>query len=106
MKNGEPTITRNKIANLTLGKIVDDLMELDYSDGEPIISKNDYNFLKQITKNRNFWAHENFLGFAEYDANTNNENFRKNYKKLLKDHNRAELVSINLKEIRKNTARY
>ena len=53
----------DKIGTRTLGQMVKMLKDLDNSDGDPLISASDYNFLSQITDNRNLWCHSNFTDF-------------------------------------------
>ena len=52
----------------TLGKTVTELKKLDFSGKESYISASDYNYLKQMTKKRNYWCHQTYQNFM-YDYN-------------------------------------
>lgn len=89
-----------KTENMTLGTVINVLKELDNSDGKPWISASDYNFLKQIKENRNFWAHHNFLDFIYEGDSENSDKYSKQCQKLKKDHKRLGVVYKNLEDIR------
>ena len=67
MLRGDVNETMSKIEQerWTMGKAIVELRELDYSDGVPYLSAEDYNFLRQITEKRNHWCHENILNFID-----------------------------------------
>ena len=90
----------DSIENKTLGQMIRMLKDLDHSDGNPLISANDYNFLTQICDNRNHWAHNVFTEFI-YTSNWEySKDYQKQYDKLDKDHNRVENASSILEKIR------
>lgn len=88
------------IENKTLGQMVKMLKDLDNSDGNPLISLGDYNFLSQICENRNLWAHNCFTEFI-YITNWECSNeYRKLCDRLSKDHDRVSRASKILEDIR------
>lgn len=92
--------TLNEVENITLGTIINKLEEYDKSTEPQIISDNDYNFLKQIKDNRNFWAHENYLEFIYEESPLESEAYKKQCKRLAKDHKRMENVYRNVEALR------
>ena len=90
----------NKIENRTLGQMVKMLKELDQSDGKPLISSSDYNFLSQITDNRNLWCHSNFTEFIYIKDWIYSKEYQKQCEKLQKDHDRVSKACDILEEIR------
>ena len=88
------------IDNKTLGQMVRKLKELDQSDGKPLISAGDYNFLMQICDNRNHWAHRVFTEFI-YETNwLNSKKYQKQCDKIDKDLEKIEYASKILEGIR------
>lgn len=77
------------IETKTLGQMVKILKELDNSDGKPLISSDDYNFLSQICKNRNLWAHQTFTEFIYIKDFIYSREYQKQCDKLIKDHDRV-----------------
>ena len=100
MRRGKTSNSYVEIKNKTLGQIVNILKNLDNSDGEPLISKGDYNFLSQIKDNRNLWAHSNFIKFVYKQKFLSSKVYLKQYQKLTKDHDRVEQVCEVLEKIR------
>lgn len=89
-----------RIKEFTLGAVIKKLKELDLSLEEPLLTSNDYNFLKQISKNRNYWAHSNYIDFSYIKDSLDSDEYHKNCKKLLKDYKRVKEVSKKLQIIR------
>ena len=100
MRRGKPFDNYIEIENKTLGQIVSILKDLDNSDGNPLISKGDYNFLSQIKDNRNLWAHSNFIEFVYEQEFLSSKAYSRQYQKLIKDHDRIEQVYKVLEKIR------
>ena len=75
-----------------LGAIIKQLKEYDKSTEPQMISDNDYNFLKQMKDNRNFWAHENYIDFLYEKSPLDSEAYKKQCKRLEKDHERMHKV--------------
>ena len=88
------------IENKTLGQMIRMLKELDYSDNKPLISLSDYNFLSQICDNRNHWAHNVFLEFIYKENWLYSSEFKKQFDKLQKDHDRVAKAADILEDIR------
>ena len=89
-----------RIESKTLGQMITILKDLDNSDNDPLISNSDYNFLKQICDNRNYWAHTVFTAFIYEDDFLCSENYRKQCRKLARDHDRVERAAKLLEDFR------
>ena len=90
----------DSIETITLGQMVKMLKELDNSDGKPLISSGDYNFLSQICENRNLWAHQTFTEFIYIKDFINSREYQKQCDKLSKDHDRVSRACDILEKIR------
>ena len=99
---GDPVENYDRIKNKTLGQMIIDLKKLDNEDGKPDISLSDYNFLHQISKNRNMWAHSNFIDFMYEENPFESIAYLKQCKRLQKDHDRLQSVYKNLETLRIN----
>ena len=100
MHCGNPNYNYNIVDNKSLGQIIKELKELDFSDGKSLISSSDYNFLSQITQNRNHWAHQTYINFIYNDNYIESQEYNKECVKLSKDHDRAQSVCQSLEKIR------
>lgn len=89
-----------EIENKTLGQMIRILEKLDNEDHNPLISANDYNFLKQICDNRNHWAHKVFTEFLYGENWINTQAYKKQCAKLEKDYLRIKDASSILEKIR------
>ena len=92
MQDGDIDENYASVSTLTLGQIIDRLKNLENTRNKRVLEKQDYNFLNQIKDNRNFWAHANFLEFIYDDDFEHTENYKKQCRKLQKDHDRVEQV--------------
>lgn len=90
----------DKIENRTLGQMIKMLKDLDNSDGKPLISASDYNFLSQICENRNLWAHSCYTEFIYKQNFTSTREYQRQCEKLQKDHDRVSKACDILEEIR------
>ena len=88
------------IENKTLGQMITMLKNLDNSDNDPLISNGDYNFLKQICDNRNHWAHTVFPAFIYEEDFLDSAEYKKQCRKLDKDHDRVQKASQLLQNFR------
>ena len=100
MLKGDPDKTFESLSKTTLGALVKKLKELDNSDDDQFISNDDYNFLKQMTQKRNYWCHQCYIDFIYEDNFINSPEYNKVCNKLIRDHNRFELVSNNVEKVR------
>ncbi|MDE7075548.1 MAG: hypothetical protein K2O21_02845, partial [Malacoplasma sp.] len=88
------------VEKLPLGVILEKLKKFDLSENKNFLTHEDYNFLSQITKNRNYWAHENFIEFLYNNDFQNTKEYIKSYKRLLKDNERIKNVYLNIANIK------
>ena len=100
MHKGDVNDNWDRVENRTLGQMIDLLKALDNEDGKPNISSGDYNFLKQLSKNRNHWAHKVFTEFMYQQNFLLSDNYARQCQKLMKDHDRLEYVYKNVEEVR------
>lgn len=100
MRKGNIEDNFERIENMTLGQMIKTLQDLDNSDGDPLISAGDYNFLSQIKDNRNLWAHSNFTEFIYKQNFLYSKEYQKQCEKLQKDHDRVSRACDILKNIR------
>ena len=83
-----------------MGKTINELKNLDNSDGNPFFSIEDYELLRNITKIRNHWAHDAYTAFIyEKDFNSSTK-FIKQVSRLENDHNRLEKLSNTIEQVR------
>ena len=100
MHKGDHYENFEKLGKTTLGALVKKLKELDNSDGNPFISNDDYNFLKQMTEKRNYWCHQCCIDFV-YEKNfLSSKEYEKICNKLQRDHDRLERVSDSVEKVR------
>lgn len=100
MLKGDVEKHLNDMNNKTLGQMIKILKDLDFSDGKPLISSGDYNFLTQICENRNLWAHKTYTEFIYIQNFICSQEYQKQCDKLSKDHDRVEKASKILEDIR------
>ena len=100
MHEGDVNDNLDSVENMTLGQMIDLLKALDNEDGKPNISSGDYNFLKQLSKNRNHWAHKVFTEFMYEENFINSDKYAKQCQKLAKDHDRLSVVFRNVEKVR------
>lgn len=87
----------------TLGLAINELRAIDCQSGKtPNISDADYNFLKQITKKRNYWCHSAYLNFV-YNANfKSSPEYKEICENLINDNTQLKKVYKNLETIKLN----
>lgn len=100
MHKGNQYKTFETLEKTTLGALVKKLKELDNLDNNPFISNDDYNFLKQMTEKRNYWCHQCYIDFIYEDNFINSPKYNKVCNKLIRDHDRFEIVSNNVEKVR------
>ena len=90
MKEGDFEENFEELENANMGKIIRELQDLDYSDGHPDLSENDYKLLHEIREIRNYWAHQCYLDFVYIqDDDEREEQFQKIAERLHYDENRT-----------------
>ena len=92
---GDLETNYQSIKKNSLGTIVAKLQTLDNSDSKPYFGNGDYELLRDITKIRNYWAHQGYLDYV-YDLN----NFNNQYHKLCSDSRRLEKLHRTTQDIR------
>lgn len=85
-----------KKANLV--RCIDLLKKLDNSDKKPLISNEDYIFLKQMAKKRNYWCHQCYIDLYSSNRASNQDDV---YERLIEDHDRLCNVQMNVESLRK-----
>ena len=100
MHQGDVDDNLDRVESRTLEQMIDLLKALDNEDGKPNISSGDYNFLKQLSKNRNHWAHRVFTEFMYQQNFLLSNDYARQCQKLMKDHDRLEYVCKNVEEVR------
>lgn len=89
-----------KIGKDTFGGMVKKLEQLDYSDNKPMISKSDYEFLKQMSKKRNHWCHGSYVEFGYINNYLYSNEFKREFQKLEIDNRQFKSVQNTLEQIR------
>ena len=64
MSEGDFDENFDMLERANLGTVIKRLKDLDYSDGKPDLSKQDYALLEQIREIRNYWCHQCFLDYV------------------------------------------
>ena len=100
MHKGDVKDNLDEAETTSFGQMIDILKNLDNEDGKPSISSNDYNFLKQLSKNKNHWAHKVFTEFLYENDFLHSDEYAKQCQKLEKDHDRLEIVYKNVERER------
>ena len=100
MRKGDVYDNLDSVETKTLGQMIDMLKDLDNEDGKPNISSGDYNYLKQLSKNRNHWAHKVFTEFMYEENFLYSSEYEKQCQKLQKDHDRLSVVYKNVEKVR------
>jgi hypothetical protein len=84
-----------------LGTVIKKLKELDYSDGHPDLSKQDYVLLEQIREIRNYWCHQCFLDYIYIQDDYQRERkFQQVAQRLSEDENRTWDLHEHLEKLR------
>ena len=93
---------RNKydINNLTLGTVLTDLEELDNSDGNPYLTKDEYQLLREITRVRNWLVHRAYSDFMYSTDDEWARNYNRSLKKLTDFNRRIEQLGNQVERVR------
>ncbi|MDL2292527.1 hypothetical protein LJC17_02945 [Acholeplasma sp. OttesenSCG-928-E16] len=100
MHKGDEYELRDTLAKKNLGQMITMLKKLDQSDGNPMISASDYNFLNQMREKRNYWCHENYIEFMYVVGFFESNEYDKSCRKLIKDHDKLESVYKNVEQVK------
>lgn len=87
-----------------LGTMIKKLKDLDYSDGHPDLSKEDYALLEQIREIRNYWCHQCYVDFVYIgDDYARERKFQELARRLSEDENRTWDLHQHLQQLRNKT---
>ena len=101
MHKGDFDRNLDTLGKANLGTVIKKLKELDYSDGHPDLSKQDYVLLEQIREIRNYWCHQCFLDYVYIEDGWQRENeFQKIARRLSEDENRTWDLHNHLEQLR------
>ena len=64
MHRGDFDKNLDMLEKANLGTVIKKLKDLDYSDGKPDLSEQDYALLEQIREIRNYWCHQCYLDYT------------------------------------------
>lgn len=84
----------------TLGHSLKELKKLDFSDENPYLSAENYNFLSQMAQKRDYWCHETYLKFIYISSFENSKEYENECRKLQRDHQKLNSVYQTLEKIR------
>lgn len=105
MHKGDYYENLERVEKCTIGKCVQELKTLDFSDGDSYISASDYNFLKQMTEKRNHWCHQTYQNFLYNKQFLNIREYADECRKLLRDNERLKNVCDALENVSKSAER-
>lgn len=106
MHNGDFDQNLDLLEKANLGTIIKKLKDLDYRDGHPDLSKQDYDLLEQIREIRNYWCHQCFLDYVYIsDDNKREYQFQRIANRLSQDENRTWDLHEHLQELRNKMLR-
>lgn len=88
------------ISDWTLGKVINELEELDYSDNDNLLSHSQYELLREIKEERNYLVHQVFRDFAYKDGYEFEMAFERAYNRLINFHNRLKKLWHTVEDIR------
>ncbi len=100
MLSGNNRENYNDIADWTLGKVVNELEELDYSDNDNLLSHSQYDLLREIKDERNYLVHQAFRDFSYEQGYRYDMAFQKACSRLMNFHNRLEKLWQRIEDIR------
>lgn len=101
MHSGDFDKNLDMLEKANLGTVIKKLKELDYSDGHPDLSKQDYALLEQIREIRNYWCHQCFLDYVYIQDDYHRERkFQQIAQQLSEDENRTWELHEHLQQLR------
>ena len=90
----------DKVDKWSFGEVLKELKALDFSDDNPYISTNDYNFLKQMKDKRNHLCHQAYQNFMYNKQLLQSKEYANECRKIQKDNEIFAVVYKNLEVIR------
>ncbi len=100
MLSGDSDENFDEISLWTLGKVVNELEKLDYSDNDNLLTHHDYDVLRDISDERNYIAHQIFLDFSYKQGYERDQAFQRASGRLFNFHNRMERLWKSVEKIR------
>lgn len=101
MHTGDFEENLDMLERANLGTVIKKLKDLDYSDGHPDLSKQDYTLLEQIREIRNYWCHQCFLDYTYIQDDYQRERkFQQVAQRLSEDENRTWDLHKHLEQLR------
>ena len=101
MHTGDFEENLDMLQRANLGTVIKKLKDLDYSDGHPDLSKQDYTLLEQIREIRNYWCHQCFLDYTYIQDDYQRERkFQQVAQRLSEDENRTWDLHKHLEQLR------
>ncbi len=101
MHSGDFKENLDMLEKANLGTVIKKLKELDYSDGYPDLSKQDYALLEQIREIRNYWCHQCFLDYIYIQDDYQREwKFQQVAQRLSEDENHTWDLHEHLEKLR------
>lgn len=101
MHSGDFDKNLDMLEKANLGTMIKRLKELDYSDGHPDLSKQDYILLEQIREIRNYWCHQCYLDYTYIQDDYQRERkFQQVAQRLSEDENRTWDLHQHLQQLR------
>ena len=94
------------VKDKTLGNVVSLLKKLDNSDNRPLLSANDYFYLKEMTKTRNYYIHSFFIDYLYAEHHKNYDDCRDLYNKLKSNKNEIHGMCENIYKIYSEITEY
>lgn len=100
MLKGDMQENLKLVSRETLGVTLNALEELDYSDNNPMLDRQDYKTLKQIKNIRNWLAHQCYVDFMYYPESQIEWHLNKTYQKLCEFNNTLKRLSVTVEAVR------
>lgn len=100
MLNGDFDDNYALVAEQPLGPVLKKLESLDNSDGNPYLSKQDYELLDDIRDIRNHWAHKAYTMFVYKRGQEYDDAFIRQARRLDNDLNRITKLSGSIEQVR------
>ena len=103
MHTGSVEKNLKRVETMNLGAIINELYELDNSDGNPDLSDEDYALLHEIRELRNYWCHQCYIDYAYIQNDREREMaFQKVYSRLKNDEDRIYNLHKNVETFRRS----